>query len=84
MAKTSSSLCVSRRAVLEASAATAAALAASSVFAPAVHAARGFKIGYVSPRPAAGGIWRGRQFRCFQFPRRDEGWCQGRRRHSAG
>jgi branched-chain amino acid transport system substrate-binding protein len=50
MAETSNRFRVSRRAVLEGSAATAAALAASSVFAPAVHAARTFKIGYVSPQ----------------------------------
>jgi branched-chain amino acid transport system substrate-binding protein len=50
MAETSGIFCVSRRAVLEGSVATAAMLAASSVFAPTVHAARAFKIGYVSPQ----------------------------------
>jgi anaerobic selenocysteine-containing dehydrogenase len=40
MVKTSGTFCVSRRAVLKTSAATGAALAAGSVFAPAVHAAR--------------------------------------------
>ena len=50
MAETSGTFCVSRRTVLKTSAATAAALAAGSVFAPAVHAARTFKIGYVSPQ----------------------------------
>jgi branched-chain amino acid transport system substrate-binding protein len=50
MVETSGTFCVSRRAVLKTSAATAAALAAGSVFAPTVHAARTFKIGYVSPQ----------------------------------
>jgi branched-chain amino acid transport system substrate-binding protein len=50
MGKTSGTFCVSRRAVLKTSAATGAALAAGSVFAPAVHAAKSFRIGYVSPQ----------------------------------
>ena len=41
---------VNRRAFMKASAATGAALAAGSVFAPAVHAAKSIKIGYVSPQ----------------------------------
>ncbi len=50
MVKTSGTFCVSRRAVLKTSAATGAALAAGSVFAPAVHAAKSISIGYVSPQ----------------------------------
>ena len=50
MAKTSDSIRVSRRKFMRASAATGAALAAGSVFAPAVQAAKTFKIGYVSPQ----------------------------------
>ena len=41
---------VNRRAFMKASAATGAALAAGSVFAPAVHAAKRIKLGYVSPQ----------------------------------
>jgi ABC-type branched-subunit amino acid transport system substrate-binding protein len=50
MVNTSGTFCVSRRAVLKISTATGAALAAGSVFAPAVHAVKTFKIGYVSPQ----------------------------------
>ena len=50
MVKTSGTFRVSRRAVLKTSVATGAALAAGSVFAPAVHAAKSFRIGYVSPQ----------------------------------
>ena len=50
MVKTSGTFCVSRRAVLKTSMATGAALAAGSVFAPPVHAAKSFRIGYVSPQ----------------------------------
>jgi branched-chain amino acid transport system substrate-binding protein len=50
MVKTSGTFCVSRRAVLKTSVATGAALAVGSVFAPAVHAAKSFRIGYVSPQ----------------------------------
>ena len=50
MAKMSDSIRVSRRKFMKASAATGAALAAGSVFAPAAHAAKTFKIGYVSPQ----------------------------------
>jgi branched-chain amino acid transport system substrate-binding protein len=50
MAKMSDSNRVSRRKFMKASAATGAALAAGSVFAPAAHAAKTFKIGYVSPQ----------------------------------
>jgi branched-chain amino acid transport system substrate-binding protein len=50
MAKTSDSIRVSRRKFMKASAATGAALAAGSAFAPAVQAAKTFKIGYVSPQ----------------------------------
>ena len=50
MAKTSSTFRVNRRGFIKASAATGAALAAGSVFAPAVRAAQSFKIGYVSPQ----------------------------------
>src|ERR1039457_3702844 len=39
-----------RRTFLKASAATGAALAASPIFAPVVHAAKTIKIGYVSPQ----------------------------------
>ena len=48
MAGTSDSYSVNRRSFVKASAATGAALAAGSVFAPAAHAAKTFKIGYVS------------------------------------
>jgi branched-chain amino acid transport system substrate-binding protein len=41
---------VNRRSFMKASAATGAALAAGSVFAPSAHAAKTFKIGYVSPQ----------------------------------
>ncbi len=50
MAKTRDSIRVNRRGFMKASAATGAALAAGSVFAPAAHAAKTFKIGYVSPQ----------------------------------
>src|SRR5271155_5289744 len=50
MAKTTDSIRVNRRGFMKASAATGAALAAGSVFAPAAHAAKTFKIGYVSPQ----------------------------------
>jgi branched-chain amino acid transport system substrate-binding protein len=48
--KTPNSIRVTRRKFVKASAATGAALAAGSVFAPAAHAAKTFKIGYVSPQ----------------------------------
>jgi branched-chain amino acid transport system substrate-binding protein len=50
MARTSDINRVSRRKFMKASAATGAALAAGSVFAPAAHAAKTYKIGYVSPQ----------------------------------
>ena len=54
MAKTSDSsrdrIRVNRRSFMKASAATGAAIAARSVFAPAVQAAKTYKIGYVSPQ----------------------------------
>ena len=50
MAKTRDIVRVNRREFMKASAATGAALAAGSVFAPAVHAAKTIKIGYVSPQ----------------------------------
>jgi branched-chain amino acid transport system substrate-binding protein len=50
MAKTSDTVRVDRRGFMKASAATGAALAAGSVFAPSVRAAQNFKIGYVSPQ----------------------------------
>jgi branched-chain amino acid transport system substrate-binding protein len=50
MAKTSDTIRVDRRGFMKASAATGAALAAGSVFAPSVRAAQNFKIGYVSPQ----------------------------------
>jgi branched-chain amino acid transport system substrate-binding protein len=50
MAKTSDRIRVTRRKFMKASAATGAALAAGSVFAPAAHAAKTYKIGYVSPQ----------------------------------
>ena len=50
MAKTSDTIRVNRRGFMKASAATGAALAAGSVFAPAVRAAKTFKLGYVSPQ----------------------------------
>jgi branched-chain amino acid transport system substrate-binding protein len=50
MAKKSDSIHVNRRGFMKASAATGAALAAGSVFAPAVRAARTITLGYVSPQ----------------------------------
>jgi len=50
MARTSDTIRVNRRGFMKASAATGAALAAGSVFAPAAHAAKTFKVGYVSPQ----------------------------------
>ena len=50
MAKTSDSIRVTRRKFMKASAATGAALAAGSAFAPPVRAAKTLKIGYVSPQ----------------------------------
>ena len=50
MARRSKSLGFSRRKFIKTSAATGAALAAGSVFAPAVRAARTIKLGYVSPQ----------------------------------
>jgi branched-chain amino acid transport system substrate-binding protein len=50
MAKTSDSIRVNRRGFMKASAATGAALATGSVFAPAVRAAQTLKLGYVSPQ----------------------------------
>jgi len=50
MARTTVSIRVNRRSFIKASAATGAALAASSVFAPAVRAAKSIKLGYVSPQ----------------------------------
>jgi branched-chain amino acid transport system substrate-binding protein len=50
MAKTLDSIRVTRRRFMKASAATGAALAGGSVFAPAAHAAKTYKIGYVSPQ----------------------------------
>src|SRR5271157_423503 len=50
MAGTSRSFMLGRRGFMKASAATGAALATGSVFAPAAHAAQSFKIGYVSPQ----------------------------------
>ena len=50
MAKTSDNIRVTRRKFMKASAATGAALAAGSAFAPAVQAAKTFKVGYVSPQ----------------------------------
>src|SRR5271169_6487848 len=50
MAGTSRSFMLGRRSFMKASAATGAALATSTVFAPAVLAAKTFKIGYVSPQ----------------------------------
>jgi len=50
MARTSDGYRVNRRSFMKASAATGAALATGSVFAPAAHAAQTFKIGYVSPQ----------------------------------
>src|SRR5271169_1266806 len=50
MARTSDGYRVNRRSFMKASAATGAALATSTVFAPAVLAAKTFKIGYVSPQ----------------------------------
>src|SRR5271169_3773782 len=50
MARTSDDYRVNRRTFIKASAATGAALATSTVFAPAVLAAKTFKIGYVSPQ----------------------------------
>jgi branched-chain amino acid transport system substrate-binding protein len=50
MAITSKTLRINRRKFIKASAATGAALATGSVFAPAVRAAQTYKIGYVSPQ----------------------------------
>ncbi len=50
MAKTSNSIRVNRRSFMKASGATGVALAAGSVFAPAVRAAQSLKLGYVSPQ----------------------------------
>ena len=50
MARTAVSIRVNRRSFIKASAATGAALAAGSVFAPAVRAAKSIKLGYVSPQ----------------------------------
>src|ERR1700747_3681264 len=50
MAKTTDIVRVNRRSFMRASAATGAGLAAGWVFAPAVHAAKSIKIGYVSPQ----------------------------------
>ena len=50
MARKSDAYRVNRRSFMKASAATGAALATGSVFAPAAHAAKTFKIGYVSPQ----------------------------------
>jgi branched-chain amino acid transport system substrate-binding protein len=50
MAGTAVSIRVNRRSFIKASAATGAALAAGSVFAPAVRAAKSIKLGYVSPQ----------------------------------
>jgi branched-chain amino acid transport system substrate-binding protein len=50
MARSKDSIRVNRRGFIKASAATGAALATGSVFAPAAHAAKTFKIGYVSPQ----------------------------------
>ncbi len=50
MARTSDSIRVNRRRFIKASAATGAALATGSVFAPAVRAATSIKLGYVSPQ----------------------------------
>jgi branched-chain amino acid transport system substrate-binding protein len=50
MAKTSDRIRVNRRSFMKASAATGAALATGSVFAPAVRAAQSLKLGYVSPQ----------------------------------
>src|SRR5262245_56957553 len=48
--RTSDNIRAARRKFMRASAATGAALAAGSVFAPAAHAAKTYKIGYVSPQ----------------------------------
>jgi branched-chain amino acid transport system substrate-binding protein len=50
MARKSDSIRVNRRNFIKASAATGAALAAGSVFAPAVRAAKSIMLGYVSPQ----------------------------------
>jgi branched-chain amino acid transport system substrate-binding protein len=50
MARTAVSFRVNRRSFIKASAATGAALAAGSAFAPAVRAAKSIKLGYVSPQ----------------------------------
>ena len=50
MGKASNIIRLNRRGFMKASAATGAALATGSVFAPAVHAAATVKIGYVSPQ----------------------------------
>ena len=50
MARTSNSTRFNRRSFIKASAATGAVLAAGSAFAPAAHAAKSIKLGYVSPQ----------------------------------
>jgi branched-chain amino acid transport system substrate-binding protein len=50
MARTPDSIRFNRRSFIKASAATGAALAAGPVFAPAAHAAKTIKLGYVSPQ----------------------------------
>jgi branched-chain amino acid transport system substrate-binding protein len=50
MAKIIDTTRVNRRGFMKASAATGAALASGTMFAPAVRAAQNFKIGYVSPQ----------------------------------
>ena len=50
MAKKSRGLGFSRRSFIKTMGASGAALAAPPVFAPAVHAAKGLKLGYVSPQ----------------------------------
>jgi branched-chain amino acid transport system substrate-binding protein len=50
MTKTSDKTRVNRRSFMKASAATGAAIASGSVFAPAVRAAQSLKLGYVSPQ----------------------------------
>ena len=50
MARKSEQFRVNRRTFIKASAATGAALAAAPVFAPAAHAAKTIKLGYVSPQ----------------------------------
>ncbi len=50
MARTSNSTRFNRRSFIKASAATGAVLAAGSAFAPAAHAAKSIRLGYVSPQ----------------------------------